>query len=164
MAVLSDVEGKNAICIICDEVITRQMSQRLNHVPNADLQLPEVLLYMIQASGEANFEMLVHGVADGEYLVSLLDLQNLVLRSIRMSDAMLLSYISGIPLYIDDMLMRRQSMPYKPGSTGLKIPINTLSTTRLSQELERAIADEDYHLATHLHEELQRRNNRDTEK
>jgi len=79
------------------------------------------------------------------------------MKLIRMSDAVLLSVISRIPLYIDATLMQRQSTPYNPDVRGISVPINTIDLERLNQELDRAIEAEDYRLASYLHEEILRR-------
>ena len=102
-------------------------------------------------------ELLVYDIVDGQYQTSLLNKRSLVIKTIRMSDAILLHFLSKIPLYIDDNLMARQSAPYQPETCSLSVPINSIDTKRLNEELEKAIAAEDYRLASYLHHELQKR-------
>ena len=161
VALLTDLSGERAVTIVCDRLMAEQMALRMNPHSSTARLLPEVLVNMLMSDNLTpdDFEMVVYDVLDGQYQVTLLNKQTLTLRSIRMSDAMLLSYISRIPLYIDSQLMARQSTPYTPHASGISIPINTIATERLNDELERAIQAENYRLASMLHEEIQKRRN-----
>lgn len=156
---LTDVDEQRALCVVCDHAMTEQMTIRLNHLPSANLMLPEVLSGMLfcEGGGIADFELMVYDIVEGQYRVTLQNKRTLALRPLRMTDAVLLHYITRIPFYIEERLMIRQSSPYNAESTGISIPINTLDTERLKDELDRAIKSEDYRLASHLHEELQKR-------
>lgn len=162
--VLSDDSRQRALTLVFDHSITEQMSLRLRNVPGHETFLPEVLLCMIDPDVTEQMEMLVYDVDDGQYRVTLLNQQTLTLRAIRMSDAVLLSIMAPIPLYIDEHLFERQSSPYEAGSQGLYIPINTIDTQRLTAELEKAIANEDYRLASNLHKELESRRSQSVNK
>lgn len=155
---LTDFDEQRAICVVCDKALTDQLTIRINRQPGRELMLPEVLMQMLNSYGHDAMELLVYDICDGQYRVSLLNRQTLTFKSIRMSDAVLLHYISRIPFYIEEGLMVRQSSPYSPNARGISIPINTLDTAHLNRELERAIAEENYRLASYLHEEIQRRN------
>lgn len=159
LVVLTDQAKCRALTVICDKAMAQQFLLRIRHTPDLSTMLPEVLVGLLFSDGlTANdFEMMVYNVLNGRYLVTLLNKQTLRMHNIRMTDAILLSYISGIPLYIDEMLMRRQCTDYVPNSRGLSIPINTIDLERLNKELAKAIENEDYRLASHLHEEIQRR-------
>jgi len=157
VARLTDADEQKAISVICDKAMTEQMSIRFNQLPGRETMLPEVLFKMLSEAGMGNLELMVYDIHDGQYIVSLLNRKSISFLPIRMSDAVLLHYITRIPIYISEELMIRQSSPYTPEARGIPIPINTLDTERLNIELERAIAEEDYRLASHLHEELQRR-------
>lgn len=158
---LTDPSRERAITIVCDRIMSEEITLRMSRHPLTERLLPEVLASMLFASGFTtnDFELMVYDVLDGQYQVTLLNKQTLTLRSIRMSDAVLLSYITRIPLFMDTQLMMRQSTPYDPKSSGIHIPINTIDTERLNQELERAIKEENYRLASSLHEELRKRSN-----
>lgn len=154
---LVDIDEQRALSVICDKAMTEQLTIRMNRVPSRHQMLPEVLADMLFSEGKANFELMVYDIVDGQYRVSLLNKRTLSIRAIRMSDAVLLHYITQVPIYIEEGLMVRQCSPYSPDTTGISIPINTIDTERLNQELQRAIEAEDYRLASHLHEEIQRR-------
>lgn len=156
---LTDADEVWAISVICDKLMTDQLTLRTNRQPGRDQMLPEVLVRMLLADNGINdFEMMVSDVINGQYRVALLNKRTLTMKFIRMSDAVLLSVISRIPLYIDAALMQRQCTPYNPDIRGLSVPINTIDLEHLNQELERAIQAEDYRLASYLHEEILRRN------
>ena len=155
---LVDLEEQRAVCVICDKSMVEQLMIRFNRMPGRQFMLPEVRLQMIQRGGFCDMELTVNDIIDGQYQVSLLNKATATMVPIRMSDAILLHYISKIPIYIDADLMLRQSTPYQSETRGISIPINTLDTENLKRQLERAIETEDYHLASFLHEELQKRN------
>ena len=78
--------------------------------------------------------------------------------AIRASDAILLSFISNIPLFIEEKLMKRQSVPYRRSSEGVAMPLNAISNKMLQEALDKAVEDENYELASHLRDEMRRRN------
>ena len=159
VALLTDESDKRALSVICDRPMTDQLAMRLNRQPNTRIMLPEVLVGMMMSDGQSadNFELFIHDIVDGQYMVSLLNKQTLVLRPIRVSDAVLLSYISHIPLYIDEELMKKQSSAYSPLAEGVSIPLNTIDTARLNAALDKAISEENYRLASQLQEEIKKR-------
>lgn len=160
VARLTDAESLLAICVICDKALSDQLAIRYNKTPGRDMMLPEVLLKMLCPNGVEDYELLAYDIMDGQYRVSLINRQTATALPIRMSDALLLHYISRMPFYIEEELMRRQSTSFTPGARGISIPINTLDIDHLNRELERAVAEENYRLASFLHEEIQKRNRR----
>jgi hypothetical protein len=149
---------QQSLCIICDKMVSGQFSIRLKHAPGTEQFLPEVLVGMLNMTNNNDFEIMVYDIVDGKYKATLLNKRTCMLKSIRISDAVLLHYIAHIPFYIEEELMQRQSTPYVPETEGISIPINTLDNEHLNRELEKAIEAENYRLASTLHEELQRRN------
>jgi bifunctional DNase/RNase len=154
---LTDKEQLRVISVICDKAMTEQITIRCLRTPGCEQMLPEVLASMLMKDCKSDMELMVYDVVDGQYRVSLLNKRILMLKTIRMSDAVLLHLITGIPLYMEDDLMQRQSSPFSPESYGIAIPINTIDTERLNKELQRAIEEEDYRLASFLHQEIKRR-------
>lgn len=154
---LTDADEQRAICVMCDKEMATQFYIRQRRVPNHRQMLPEVLAAMLLDEGANDLELMVYDISDGQYSVTLLNRRTLSLKSIRISDAVLLHYISKIPLYMDEALMARQSISYQPDTSGLSIPINTLDVEWLNKELKRAVESEDYRLAANLNEELKKR-------
>ena len=134
----------------------KNFASSINNPKSCHHMLPEVLLSQLTSQ----YEMMVCGVYEGQYQVILMDEIGNTSR-IRMSDAVLLSLISKIPLYIEENLMNRQCFPYNEKTQyQLSIPINTMNLDHLKRELEKAVDEENYELASHLRDEIKRRNER----
>ena len=101
--------------------------------------------------------MMICGLFEGQYQVVLMNEMADSVR-LRMSDAVLLSIISNIPLYIEDRLFERQNFPFDEHSQSIAIPINTMDLPRLKMALEHAVENENYELASQLRDEIKRRN------
>lgn len=120
--------------------------------------LPEVLVSMLRDNvGMGKFEICVYNLADGEYKTVVQDTETLQEYPIRISDAILLSLVGDIPMMMEESLFIVQSMPYAGHADRLAIPINTLDTKKLAIELQKAISEEDYRLASQIQDELNRR-------
>ena len=151
---LTDEARKRALSVVCDAEMTRQLLMRLKG--NREVcrtMLPEVLLQLLPS----RYEMMIVGVYDGQYQVMLMDLESGDSVRVRTSDAVLLSIISHIPLYIEERLMNRQSVPFDEHATGVAIPINSMDTPRLKAALKNAVEEENYELASQLRDEIKRR-------
>lgn len=151
---LTDEARQRALSVVCDAEMTKQILIRLqgNRKVNKTM-LPEALLQLLPSV----YEMMIVGIYDGQYQVMLMDVKNGEQVRIRTSDAVLLSIISHIPLYIEERLMQRQSVPFDESATGVAIPINSMDTPRLKAALHNAIEEENYELASHLRDEIKRR-------
>ena len=53
--------------------------------------------------------------------------------------------------------MMRQSVPFAEDARGMSLPVNSISDDMLHQALDRAVADENYELASCLRDEIKRR-------
>lgn len=160
VVVLSDSTGCWALTIICDEPMTQQLLIRYNHLPGERQMLPEVLTQMLlQSTGTSpdDYELLTYDVAEGQYKTVFINHSTGHSIPLRMSDALLLSTLARIPLFIEERLFLRQRSRFIPHSSGLVIPINTIGLDRLNEELKKAIAEENYRLASSLHEEIKKR-------
>ena len=105
---------QQALCIICDKMVSAQFSIRLKHAPGIEQFLPEVLVGMLNMKNSNDFEIMVYDIENGMYKVTLLNKRSFMLKPIRISDAVLLHYIAHVPLYIEEELMQKQSTPYVP--------------------------------------------------
>ena len=156
--VLTDMEKKRALSFVCDEIMKYQISFRLSDKTLSKTFVPEVLIHLLKDLVDIQrFEIMIHGIDEGEYKVALLDANALSSYPIRLSDAVLLSLICSLPLYIDTKLMLKQSEPYKLNSSRMSIPINSITTQQLKEELKKAIEQENYRLASYIKEELENR-------
>ena len=154
VVLLTDLEQRRTLSVVCDHDMTKQMMMRLNGKREVcRTLLPEVLVKLLPST----YEMMIVGIYDGQYQVMLMDTQSGESQRIRISDAILLSRISKVPLYIEDRLMERQSVPFDEHASGVSIPINTMDTARLKLALKSAVEDENYELASQLRDEIKRR-------
>ncbi len=151
---LTDEPRRRALSVVCDMDMARQIVMRLHGRKDVcRTLLPEVLLQLHSPS----FEMMIVGVYDGQYQVMLMDTDNGNSVRIRTSDAVLLTIISHVPLYIEERLMAQQSTPFDEHAQGVAIPINSMDTKRLRVALQHAVDEENYELASQLRDEIQRR-------
>ncbi|MBQ9357271.1 MAG: bifunctional nuclease family protein [Prevotella sp.] len=151
---LTDEARRRVLTVVCDTDMTRQLLMRLKGSSSINrTMLPEALLQLMPST----YEMMIVGVYDGQYQVMLMDMENGNSVRVRTSDAVLLSIISHIPLYIEERLMDRQSVPFDENANGVAIPINSMDTPRLKAALRNAVEEENYELASQLRDEINRR-------
>lgn len=157
LLVLTDVQEQKQISIVCEQTMALQLSLRASHSPLSKTFLPEVLWQALSLHSDSQFEVLINGLVDGQYRAIFYDTATLTPISIGVSDAVLLSLIGDVPLYIEESLMYRQSVSFRDGSEGIAIPVNTLNIEMLKDALDKAIENENYELASHLRDEMRRR-------
>ena len=119
--------------------------------------LPEILWQTIKTIGNFHFEIIVKNIVDGQYKVFLKNVDTQDEICMRASDAVLLSYISDVPIYIDAQLMSQQSVLYNKEAKGLSLPVNSLTDEMIMSALDKAIHNENYELASSLRDEIKRR-------
>lgn len=157
LLVLTDISQTRQLSIVCDKQMEYQFGLRLGKAPVAGRMLPEVLTQVISQQTTLNLELLIYDITDGQYQAILVNNDTLQTVPIRASDAILFAYVGHYPLYIEERLMIRQSVPYITDSPGMAIPVNSISNSMLQSALNKAIQEENYELASHLHEEIERR-------
>jgi len=155
---LTDQPGTRALHIICDKSMRDQLQMRAKQHDICHMMLPEVLTSMLSDYVDTKrLEITIYDIRDGQYLATLMNSDNYAIRQIRLSDAILLHVIESVPIFIDEKLMKAQSVAYMADQTKISIPINTLDDEKLEAELTRAVQEEDYRLASYIKEELNRR-------
>lgn len=157
LLILTDEAKMKQISIVCDKAMAVQLELRTKNIPIVNIMLPEVLCKIFDINSESKYELLIDDIVDGQYRTTLYDKVNMKSELIRASDAVLLSYVGNIPLFIDSDLMARQSVAYNENSKGVSLPVNTISDKMLQAALDKAILDENYELASHLRDEKRRR-------
>lgn len=157
LLVLTDETETRQISITCDKAMLYQFELRMQCAPVVGRLLPEVLWQIISTQSGLDFELMINGLIDGQYRALIYNKETLEPVSLRASDAVLLAYISKIPLYIEAGLMQKQSVEYYRGAKGMALPMNSISNKMLKSALDKAIKDEDYELASHLRDEMRRR-------
>lgn len=174
---MGSIKGDDNICIVImveetrrlqltfvtDDYMRRQLSMRLYKKDGDDARLskllPEVMWESLRGfSDSEDYEMVVESVGvDGEYKTLL---YNKIFGSkfyIRISDAVLLQEVAGIPLYIKLSLVRQQMVPYVAGSNTTSLPLNIMPLEVLEKGLADSVAKEDYHMAQRIKDEINKR-------
>ena len=157
LLVLTDEAEARQISITCDKAMLYQFELRMQRAPVVGRLLPEVLWQIISTQSELGFELMINSLIDGQYRALIYNKETLEPISLRASDAVLLAYISKIPLYIEAGLMQKQSVEYYRDSKGMVLPVNSISNEMLRSALDEAVKDEDDELASHLRDEMRRR-------
>lgn len=160
LLILVDKEEQRQLTIPCDEEMLRQFDLRLSRMAVRNLMLPEVLWQVISSQTDLHFEILINDLIDELYRAILYNTDTLEPISIRACDAVLLSHIGKVPLFIEERLMMRQSVPFVREATGVAMPLNALSDNMLKEALDKAVQNENYELASHLRDEILRRKQR----
>lgn len=158
LIVLTDQMNERQISIVCDKHMEYQFGLRLSKQARTDRLLPEVLTNVVKTQGGMRFEILISDVIDGEYRCMLVNETTFESVPMRASDAILFAMVSNSPIYIEYNLMMRQSVRYSADPHGMAIPINALSDSMLKQALDKAVANENYELASSLRDEIKKRN------
>lgn len=154
---LVDEPRERMITIVCDKAMAVQLELRAKHVPITQIMLPEVLASVLKNQAGIQMEILIKDLVEGQYRALLCNRISLDTLPLRAADAVLLSLAADIPLYIETRLMQRQSVRFAEGTGGIAIPVNTLSTDMLEEALKKAIAQENYELASQLRDEKKKR-------
>ncbi|MBR1469358.1 MAG: bifunctional nuclease family protein [Prevotella sp.] len=157
LIILTDEAELRQLAVPCDKAMMEQFRMRLHRVPVMSSLLPEVLWHVISMQTNLQFEIRVNDIIDGQYRASLVNTETLEPTNLRMSDAVLLSHMAHIPIFMDRLLMEKQSVPYDREARGVAIPVNTISTEMLREALDKAVEDEKYELASYLRDELRKR-------
>jgi len=159
LVILVDKEEKRQLSLLCDKDTLRQFEQRLPFSKKPKNTLPEVLWDVVRYYTEDHFEVIINTLIDGEYRAMLYNVDSLDIKSVRAIDAVLLSVIAKLPIFVDEVLMNRQSLPYNQASPSMALPVNVLTIEMLEEALNKAIKDENYELASTLKMEIERRKN-----
>ena len=157
LLVLTDGEQRRQITILSDKAAERELLLRKGDVAVRRELLPEVMCAVFPEMCAENFHLYIYGVDDGRYLVLLVDRKTLDMIPIRISDAILLSQVARLSILINRRLFEQQSVPFDATSRRMALPLNTLSMEMLRKTLDKAVAAENYEMASMVKEEMEKR-------
>ncbi len=171
LLIITDIEETRQICVVCDAVKRHEFGIRsgkyigtpesmalLKHTLQSTL--PETVSTIIRNLTDLQLAVVIVSIYDGQYRAVIEDTNSGTAFPIRVSDGALLCYADNdnIPLYIEESLWNRQSVPYLGRNVrGVAMPLNTLTKEMLEEALQKSIDEEKYELAKQLKEEIDRR-------
>ena len=157
LIVLTTEDGSRQLSIIVDKDMVFQLGLRQSKAEIREKLLPEVLWQVITRNIDMRYQIVINDLVDGQYKTLLYMPDILQAIPVRASDAILLTLISDIPIFIEERLLMRQGVPYKEGEAGVAVPVNILSSEMLRKALDKALEEENYEKASELRDELKRR-------
>lgn len=167
LIILTDEEEERQLVVITDKPTAANISatfesKKTEITRKAFFERSALYVVLSLLPAEMKKLMFIHidGLRDSQYHAHLVRRNadiNEDMHELRISEAVLLSIVSGIPLYIDDHLWRIQSTPHHRNSNGTSIPMNTLPLPMLKEALQDAISKENYEMAKLLNDEIHNR-------
>ncbi len=141
LLILTDMLETRQIGIVCDQYMQQQFNMRMGQRKPSLPYLPEVLCSMVNRRQDESYEIHILDIVNGDYVCEIVDRFSNFRKRMRAGDAILLSLISDIPLFIDTQLMMRQSVPYQSNSMRLSIPVNAISDSMLQHAMDKAVEE-----------------------
>lgn len=155
---LTDISKQRQLSIVCERKMAVEIEKRNSKNPLCQSLIAEVMAKMLKEQSDTYYEIHILDIIDGQYQVYVFNTETLSSIPIRASDAVLLSIVADIPLFIEEKLMRLQSVEYDKSKKGVTVPINAISISMLHESLKKAINAEDYEMASKIRDEINKRN------
>lgn len=152
----TDEEETRQFTVLCENPTADIVKSYVTGKRKASSSLVGILTTMLKSRG-VHPTILINSVVNGQYTALLCDENSYELHKIDIHDALVLTFTGNVPVYIESGLFMRQGVIYKKGRSMLALPVNVLSDEILGKALQKAIADENYELASQLQEEQKRR-------
>lgn len=167
---LTDAKETRQLSIVCDAHTKFQLDLRTSADKPEDglmhaigdsagrILLPEALMGIISYMTNLKLCVVITNVVDGVYRAVIEDEITGTTFPVRASEGVLLTLANKhVPLYAEQTLWKYQSVELKKGSPGIAIPINSLTPEMLQESLDKAIENEEYEVAKHIKEEMDKR-------
>lgn len=158
LLVLTDSYQERQLVVPCQGRLLEEFKSRLDKHENHSGMI-DILLDVIDNQTSLSLSLLITSVENGAYRAVLNNEDTQRQISIGGVEAVLLNTISKdkIPLYIDEDLFLKQSSKFNMKAEGVALPVNALPVSMLEKTLGKAVAAENYELASQLRDELKRR-------
>ena len=158
LLILTDAYQERQLVVPCEGRLLEEFKSRLDK-HQYHFGLIDILLDVIDNQASLSLSLLVTNVDKGSYRAVLNNNDTQKQISIGGVEAVLLNKASNdkIPLYIDEALFLRQSTKFNMKADGVALPVNALPVSMLKKTLGKAVATENYELASQLRDELKRR-------
>lgn len=158
LLILTDSYQERQLVVPCKGQLLEEFKLRLDK-HHSHSGLIDILLDVIYNQTSLSLSLLITNVDKGAYSAVLNNEDTQKQISISGVEAVLLNKISNdkIPLYIDEALFLRQSSKFNMRAEGVALPVNALPVSMLEKTLDKAVAAENYELASQLRDEINRR-------
>jgi bifunctional DNase/RNase len=158
---LLDESAMREISIVCEKGVAVLIELYLTKPDVLKTSLVNALVDIVEKQTDFHFEIDIEGLDDGVYITYLVNTVNGARNRIKASEAVYLSLVSDVPIYITYELMKTQSVRHREKSDSLALPVNAVSVEMLQKALDKAVKDENYELASRLRDEMQIRKNKE---
>ncbi len=158
LLVLTDSYQERQLVVPCKGRLLEEFKSRFDkHKTHSGLV--DILIDVINRQTTLSLSILITKVEKGSYCAVINNEDTNEQMNIGGVEAVLLNKISNdkIPLYIDEALFLRQSSKFNMKAEGVALPVNALPVSMLKKTLDKAVAAENYELASQLRDELNRR-------
>lgn len=158
LLILTDSYQERQLVVPCEGRLLEEFKSRLDK-RHKHSGLIDVLLNVIGNQTTLSLSLLITKVDKGTYSAVLNNDDTQEQISIGGVEAVLLNKISNdkIPLYIGETLFLRQSSKFNMQAEGVALPVNALPVSMLEKTLSKAVAAENYELASQLRDEINKR-------
>ena len=158
LMILQEASGKRKMPILLNKREAEDLLFAANRDPKFHAPWSQVIKNLSQQFGFIVEGIILYELRDSRYIAQVQLSQNG--NDIRMEmdgiHAIILALTFRCPIFIDEELFKCQySRPDAQGS--LALPIDTLSISMLQEALHDAIREENYELASHIRDEINRR-------
>lgn len=162
LLVLTDSYQERQLVVPCKGLLLEEFKSRLDKHKTHSC-LVDILLDVIGHQTSLSLSLVITNVENGCYHAVLNNEDTNEKISIGGVEAVLLNKISKdkIPLYIEEALFLRQSSKFNMQAEGVALPVNALPVSMLKKTLDKAVAAENYELASQLRDELNKRKEAD---
>ena len=169
LIIITDTEERRQIASVCDEHMRREFairypkyngneSEKKKTIEKFMTAMPETVCTIFKMLTDLELSVVIVGIHDGQYRAMIEDANNGYSLLIDINGALLLCYAAALPLYIEETVWIRQSVPYLgTRAQGVALSLNALSKEMLKEALDRCIKDERYEMAKQLKDEINRR-------
>lgn len=155
--VLLDKVSNRELSIVCDKRVGDNIEMFANKPEMMNTSLAYVLCDILNKETDFDFEIDIEDVNDGIYVTYLVNVTTSTKYRMKASEAVYMSTICGIPIYIDAALMKKQSIRHRDQTDSMSLPVNVVSMDMLQKALDNAITNEQYELASKLRDEIRNR-------
>lgn len=158
LLILSDASKHRQIAIPCPTDKIGWFGTWRRDDPQRERFLPDVLVRILSQNG-VDLQIDIDRLSHGRFNAILMNTNTFEQYPIDIIDAIRLTRISGgeIPLLMDVNLFMRYSTPYNDKTSGVALPINTITDSMLRKALDNAIKAENYEMASRISEEMKDR-------